>query len=233
VTDGAMRERMAWPEHLLVPVPDTLDDLAAAMLEPLGVAIHAMRLAELRPGDTVAILGAGPIGRLLIRLALASGASTVVATDRLAHRVEAARADGALAALVDAGREVDELRSALGGRPADAAIEIAGEGDAIRTAALLVRPGSRVVVAGIPTADTIELPASLLRRKGLDLRFARRMSRVHREAIALAGRIRPGEVVTSVHPLEAAPRALAEAARRTGSKVVVRPTPGSAPVAGA
>ncbi len=223
-TDGAMRERIAWPERLLVPIPDEIDDVTGAMLEPLGVAIHALRLAHLRPGDTVGVFGAGPIGRLLIRLALASGASTVVATDRLPHRVEAARGDGAFAALVDGGREVAALREALDGRPLDATIEIAGEADAVRTAALLARPGTRVVVAGIPAHDTIELPASLLRRKGLDLRFSRRMNRVYTEAIALAGRIRPGEVVTAVHPIEDAPAAMAEAARRRGSKVVVRPT---------
>jgi len=223
-TDGAMRERIPWPERHLVPIPDSIDDLAGAMLEPLGVAIHALRLAGLRPGDTIGIFGAGPIGRLLIRLALASGASAVVATDRLPHRVEAARSDGAFAALVDGGREVDVLREALGGRPLDTTIEIAGEADAVRTAALLARPGTRVVVAGIPAHDTIELPASLLRRKGLDLRFARRMNRVHEEAIALAPRIRPEEVVTATYPIEDAPLAMAEAARRAGSKVVIRPT---------
>ncbi|HEY5628093.1 MAG TPA: alcohol dehydrogenase catalytic domain-containing protein [Candidatus Limnocylindrales bacterium] len=225
-TDGAMRELMAWPEARLVPIPDSIDDEAGAMLEPLGVAIHALRLAEMRPGDTVGVFGAGPIGRLLIRLALASGASAVVATDRLPHRVEAARADGATAALVDGGREIDLLREALGGRPLDTAVEIAGDDDAVRTAAALVRPGSRVVVAGIPAGDTTGIPASLLRRKGLDLRFSRRMNRVYPEAIALAARIRPGEVVTAVHPIDHADRAMAEAANRAGSKVIVRPTPG-------
>jgi L-iditol 2-dehydrogenase len=224
-TDGAMRELIAWPEDRLVPIPDSIDDVAGAMLEPLGVAIHAMRLAQLRPGDTIGVFGAGPIGRLLIRLALASGASAVVATDRLPHRVEAARSDGATAALVDGGREIDVLREALGGRPLDTAIEIAGDDDAVRTAAALVKPGSRVVVAGIPAGDTTGIPASLLRRKGLDLRFSRRMNHVYPEAIALAGRIRPGEVVTAVHAIDQAGRAMAEAASRAGSKVVVRPTP--------
>ncbi len=224
-TDGAMRELIAWPEDRLVPLPDAIDDIAGAMLEPLGVAIHAMRLAQLRPGDTIGVFGAGPIGRLLIRLALASGASAVVATDRLPHRVEAARRDGATAALVDGGLEVDVLRAALGGRPLDTAVEIAGDDDAVRTAAALVKPGSRVVVAGIPAGDTTWIPASLLRRKGLDLRFSRRMNHVYPEAIALAGRIRPGEVVTAVHPIDHADRAMAEAARRAGSKVIVRPTP--------
>lgn len=223
-TDGAMREVIAWPEDRLVPLPDSIDDVAGAMLEPLGVAIHALRLAALRPGDTVGVFGAGPIGRLLIRLALVSGASAVVATDRLPHRVDAARSDGATAALVDGGHEIDVLLEALGGRPLDTAVEIAGDDDALRTAAMLVKPGSRVVAAGIPAADTTRVPASLLRRKGLDLRFSRRMNRVYGEAIALAPRVRPGEVVTSVHPIDDAPIAMAEAGARHGSKVVVRPT---------
>ncbi len=227
ITDGAMRELIAWPQGRLVPLPDSIDDVAGAMLEPLGVAIHALRLAQLRPGDTIGVLGAGPIGRLLIRLALVSGASAVVATDRLPHRVEAARSDGATAALVDGGREIDVLREALRGRPLDTAVEIAGDDDAVRTAAALVKPGSRVVVAGIPAGDTTGIPASLLRRKGLDLRFSRRMNHVYPEAIALAGRIRPGEVVTAAHPIDEADRAMAEAASRAGSKVIVRPTPGA------
>jgi L-iditol 2-dehydrogenase len=222
-TDGAMREWIAWPESHLVALPDTLDDTTGAMLEPLGVAIHALRLAGLRPGDSVGVFGAGPIGRLLIRLALASGASMVVATDRLAHRVEAARADGATAALVAGGTELDALRDALGGKPLDTAIEIAGDDDAIRTAVQLVKPASRVVIAGISAGDLAALPAATARRKGLDLRFSRRMNRVYPEAIALAPRIRPAELVSAMFPLASADAAMARAARRLGHKIMVRP----------
>ncbi len=115
-TDGAMRELLAWPERHLVPLPDTVDDVAGAILEPLGVAIHALRLAGLTPGGSIGIFGAGPIGRLLIRLAQAAGATTIVATDRLPHRVAAAREDGAVAALVAGGAERAELLEALHGR---------------------------------------------------------------------------------------------------------------------
>jgi len=223
-TDGALRELIAWPERRLVPLPDAVDDVAAAMLEPLGVAIHALRLARLAPGGTIGIFGAGPIGRLLIRLALAAGATTVVATDRLPHRVAAAREDGAIAELVDGGAERAALLAALDGRPLDTAIEIAGDDDAIATAAALVRPGGTVVVAGIPAGNEAVVPVSVLRRKGLDLRFARRMNRVHEEAIALvvAGRLQPEEVVSHAFPLAAAGDALATAAARHGHKIVIR-----------
>lgn len=224
VTDGAMRQWLAWPESHLVPLPDAIDDVAGAMLEPLGVAIHALGLARLRPGDALGVIGAGPIGLLLIRLALASGASVVVATDRLPHRVEAARSDGALAALVDGGREVDELRAALGGRPLDAAVEIAGDEDAIRTAAELVKPGSRVVVAGIPAGETATIPVATIRRKGLDLRFSRRMNRVYPAAIALAPRVRPEEVVTAAYGIADAADAMRAASRRIGLKTIIRPS---------
>ena len=99
VTDGAMRELLAWPAANLVPLPDGIDDAAGAMLEPLGVGIHALRLARVRPGDSVGVFGCGPIGLLLIQLARAAGATTIVATDRLPHRVAAARRLGAIAAL--------------------------------------------------------------------------------------------------------------------------------------
>jgi L-iditol 2-dehydrogenase len=224
-TDGALRELITWPEDRLVALPDAIDDVAGAMLEPLGVAIHALRLADLRPGGTIAITGAGPIGQLLIRLALAAGASRVVATDVLPHRVDAARAAGATAELVDGGAERSRLLEALGGRPVDTAIEIAGEDDAIATAAILVRPGGTVVVAGIPSGNDSVVPASVLRRKGVDLRFARRMNRVYPEAVALvaAGRLRPAEVVTARLRLGAVDEAFRTAARRDGGKVVVLP----------
>ncbi len=225
-TDGALRELMTWPEDRLVPLPDAVDDVAGAVLEPLGVAIHALRLADLRPGGTIAITGAGPIGQLLIRLAFAAGATRVVATDILPHRVEAARASGAVAELVDGGTERERLLEALDGRLVDTAIEIAGVDDAIATAAVLVRPGGTVVVAGIPAGNNSVVPASVLRRKGLDLRFSRRMNRVYPEAIALvaSGRIRPGEVVTATYPLDDVDAAFASAARREGGKVIVRPS---------
>ncbi len=221
--DGAMREFMSWPTDKLVALPDDVDDVAGAMLEPLGVALHAIRLAGIRPGDRVGILGAGPIGLLLVQLARASGATTIVATDRLPHRVAAARALGAAAELVTDGSERTALLAATGGLGVDAAIEIAGDDDAIATAVALVRPGGTVVIAGIPTGDTSVINASTARRKGLDLRFSRRMNRVYPRAISLVrdGVIDVHAVVSSRLPLEDAAAAIAQAGRRDGHKVVI------------
>ncbi len=224
-TDGAMRELIAWPAANLVPLPDAIDDAAGAMLEPLGVAIHALRLGRVRPGDTVGVLGCGPIGLLLIQLARASGATTIVATDRLPHRVDAARRLGAVAALVDGGAERHVLLAATGGRGVDVAIEIAGQDDAIETAAILARPAGTVVVAGIPAGDHSTIAASIARRKGLDLRFSRRMNRTYPRAIALveAGLVDVSSVVTHRYGLVEFVEGFRTAARRDGLKVVICP----------
>jgi len=226
VTDGALRELLAWPATSLVPLPDTVDDLAGAMLEPLGVAIHALRLARVRPGDTVGVFGCGPIGLLLIQLARVAGATAIVATDRLPHRVEAARRLGAVAALVADGTERGFLLDATAGRGVDAAIEIAGEDDAIETAVALARPAGTVVVAGIPAGDHSTIAASIARRKGLDLRFSRRMNRVYPRAIALleAGLIDVSSLVTHRFALDDFEAAFRIAVRRDGLKVVVEPS---------
>lgn len=224
-TDGALRELMAWPLDNLVPLPHTIDDASGAMLEPLGVAIHALRLARIRPGDAVGVFGCGPIGLMLVQLARIAGATTIVATDRLAHRVEEARRLGALAVLVDGGAERDELVRATGGRGVDAAIEIAGDDDAIDTAIALARPAGTVVVAGIPAGDRSTITASVARRKGLDLRFSRRMVHVYPRAIALVegGHVDAGAVVSHLFALDDFDAAFGTAVRREGHKVVVTP----------
>jgi L-iditol 2-dehydrogenase len=226
VTDGALRELIAWPAVNLVPLPNDLDDEAGAMLEPLGVAIHALGLARVHPGSTVGVFGCGPIGLLLVQLALVAGATTVVATDRLAHRVEAARALGAIAVTVEAGRERASLDEATGGRGVDAAIEAAGDDDALATAVALARPAGTVVVAGIPAGDTSAVDASVARRKGLDLRFSRRMNRTYPRAIELvrAGRVDVSSLVSHRSGLAGAGAAFEVAARRDGLKAIVDPS---------
>src|SRR5690606_29296474 len=90
--DGALQEYLAWPEVCLFEVPDGFTAADAALLEPLGVAIHSVDLAKMKPGATVGVFGCGPIGILTLAVARAAGAATIVATDRLPHRVEMARA---------------------------------------------------------------------------------------------------------------------------------------------
>lgn len=227
LTDGLLREFAPWPSRSLVLVPDSLDDAEAAMLEPLGVSIYAVRLAGIRPGASVGVFGSGPIGLFLVQLARAAGATTIVATDLLPHRVDAAREAGAThAMLAVGGEERAALLTATGSRGLDVAFEVAGEDDALETAIALVAPAATVVVVGIPTVDRTQFTPSTARRKGLTIKFSRRMNRVYPAAIRLveARRVDVRSVVTAIHPIEEFEAAFTIAARREGSKVVVRPS---------
>src|SRR5438477_6581856 len=88
--DGAMREFMAWPDHLLHHLPDGITDAGGAVLEPLGVAIHALDLGHVRLGAAVAVVGCGPIGLLLTQVLRVAGAGPVPAFDPLPPRRAAA-----------------------------------------------------------------------------------------------------------------------------------------------
>jgi L-iditol 2-dehydrogenase len=226
-TDGTLREFVAWPGRCLVPVADSLDEADVAMLEPLGVALHAIRLAHIRPGARVGVFGCGPIGLFLVQLARVSGATTVVATDVLPHRVEAAREAGAtIATQVASGRERGELLEATGGHGVDVAFEVAGEDDSLETSIALAAPTGQVVIVGIPSKDRMSFSASTARRKGLTIKFSRRMNRVYPDAIRLvgAGLIDVRSVVTASYPMSEFKTAFAAAAAREGLKVVVRPS---------
>jgi L-iditol 2-dehydrogenase len=218
-TDGMMREFMAWPTTALHPLPDRVSDADGAMLEPLGVAIHSVDLGHLPFGGTASVIGCGPIGLLLIAVLKAAGASSVLAIEPLAHRREAAERLGADEVYEPAAR-AEALRAGV-----DVAFEAAGNNEGVELAMASVRPGGRVVLAGIPADDNITFGASLARRKGLTIAMVRRMNEVYPRAISLAERgvVDLGAMVTSRSGLGEIPAAFGDAARRTGLKAIIEP----------
>ena len=223
--DGAMREYLTWPSHLLPPLPDALTDPDGAVLEPLGVAIHALDLGHVRLGASVMVVGCGPIGLLLIQVLRAAGAGRVVAVEPLAHRRAAAARYGAGDCLDPTGMTgPGDVREVLGDGP-DVVFEMAGTGEAVELAMTAARVGGRVVLGGIPADDQIAFRASIARRKGLTIAMARRMNDVYPRAIALvaAGQVDTATLVTHRLDLASAPEAFALVASRTGLKVITQP----------
>jgi L-iditol 2-dehydrogenase len=218
-TDGMMREFMAWPTTALHPLPDRVSDADGAMLEPLGVAIHSVDLGHLPFGGTASVIGCGPIGLLLIEVLKVAGASSVLAVEPLAHRREAAERLGA-DQVADPAAFDETLQAGV-----DVAFEAAGNNEGVELAMASVRPGGRVVLAGIPGDDVIRFGASLARRKGLTIAMVRRMNEVYPRAISLAERgvVDLGSVVTSRTGLGEIPAAFGAAARRTGLKAIIEP----------
>jgi L-iditol 2-dehydrogenase len=225
-TDGMMREFMTWPSALLHPLPDQVSDAEGAMLEPLGVAVHSVDLGHLPFAGTASVIGCGPIGLLLIQLLKTAGASSVLAVEPLAHRREAAARMGAdrVADPASLASGMSLMRE-LTGFGVDVAFEAAGNDEGVGLAMASVRPGGRVVLAGIPGDDAIRFGASAARRKGLTIAMVRRMNDVYPRAIGLAARgvVDLGSVVTSRAGLSEVQAAFGDGARRTGLKVIIEP----------
>jgi len=217
--DGGLRQYLSWPSHRLHPLPESLDGVAGAMLEPLGVAIHALDLGHVGVGARVAIVGCGPIGLLLGQVSVAAGASVALAVDPLEHRRAAAARAGAEVAIAP-----DEIAS-WDGAEVDVAFEAAGNDAAVDVALRAARPGARVVLAGIPSGDRTSFSASIARRKGVTLVLVRRMKEVYPRALRLveAGAVDVQSLVTHRFPLERVGEAFDVAAARDGLKVVVEP----------
>jgi L-iditol 2-dehydrogenase len=219
--DGGLREELCWPDHLLHPVPDSVSDDAGALLEPLGVAIHAAAVGHVRPGDDVLVVGAGPIGVLTTEVARQAGAARVFVSEPLAHRRATALRFGADAAWAPE-EAVQGLHDGTSGRGADVVIEMAGTDDAIGTAVDCARPGGRIALGGIPSGSHSAFPAAPARRKGLTFAMVRRMHDTYDRALRLveAGLDLDG-LVSARYPLEQAAEAFASAADRTGDKTVI------------
>jgi L-iditol 2-dehydrogenase len=221
-TDGGLRELMAWPTRRLHQLPERLAPAEGALLEPLGVAIHALDLAHLEPDTSVVVAGCGPIGLLTIALIRRLSAAPVLAVDPLAHRRAAASSFGA--DRVATPEQARELGAELRPDGFDVAVEFAGTDDAVAVAIDLVRPGSRVVLGGIPDDDRTTFSAAAARRKGLTLLLVRRMPEVYPRAIEASAEIDLSRLVTARYPIGQTAAAFATAVRREGLKVVVEPT---------
>jgi L-iditol 2-dehydrogenase len=215
-TDGGLQEYVSWPDTLLYPVPDRFSAATVALLEPLGVALHALDLGHLSYGGSVAVVGCGPIGLMLVQAARAAGASRVVAVEPLHQRLEAATACGSEVAL-----RPGEVAGY--GHEVDVAFEVAGNDEAVHLALGLVRPGGQVVLAGIPDDDKTSFPAAVARRKGVTIRLVRRMKDAYPRAIELVRRgvFDLDMLVSDRFALDDVEKAFAVAVGRQGLKTVV------------
>ena len=225
--DGALREQMLVSARNCFPMPDSLSDDVGPLLETLGVAIHAIDLSKIRIGHTVAVIGVGPVGALITRLAVLAGAARVIAFDKLDWRLQKACDWGATQAInVDRQDPVRAAMEATGGRGVDLAIEAAWADHSLQQAADMARYGGRLVLVGIPPDDELRLKHSVARRKGLTIVMSRRMKHTYPRAIELAasGAVKLDELVSHRFDLaETAGAYASNAAYEDGvNKVILR-----------
>ena len=209
--EGSLSNYMLVPSHTCFPVPDAIDDAGAALLEPLGIAIHAIDLAHIRVANSVAILGAGPIGLYILQLAKLSGADPIFVSDKFDWRLAKAEAYGAIPINCDQMDAVQAVLEATAGQGVDVAMEAAWADHSVQQAAEMTRLGGRLVLVGIPGSDNLHLKHSTARRKGLTIRMSRRMKHTYPRAIKLAqsGKVDLNGIVSHHFPLEQTPAAFA------------------------
>jgi L-iditol 2-dehydrogenase len=203
--DGGLCEWLAVPVRNVFPVPEGFDPALTALLEPLGVAIHALDITRLRPGSGVAILGGGPLGLMLAQVAKTRGASHVRLIEPNAWRRQAALALGADCVHADCREALD----ATGGRGEDYVLEATNSTEGPEHAARVARIGGKVTLVGIPDGDRFTMTAANARRKALTIRFSRRMGHVYPRAIQLVaeGRVNIAPIASHSYPLRRAPEA--------------------------
>jgi alcohol dehydrogenase len=227
---GAQAERVRVPhaDVNLLPVPAGLEDERALFLgDILTTGYYAAALGGTRPDDTVAVVGAGPLGFFCAQAAAALGSANVLVVDPEPDRLALAAEIGATP--VDPATRHPQMAVAdvTDGRGADVVIEAVGRADAFVSAVELVRPGGTVVIAGVYAGETTELQLGVYWTRALSIRFTG-LCPVHAwweramEAV-VDGRIDPSPLVSHRLPLEEAPAGYALFDSRTATKVVLAP----------
>ncbi len=184
---GALQDYLTVPARNCFPIPNSFSMDDGALLEPLGVAIHAVDLGKIRVGQSVVVLGCGPIGLLIMQLAKLSGAMPVLAFDQFDWRLQAAKQWGADAVFnVTQCDPVAALLEANHGQGASVVFEAAWAQETVGQAVEMADLGGRVVLVGIPGDDRASFKHSTARRKGLSIMMCRRMKHTYPRAIALA-----------------------------------------------
>jgi L-iditol 2-dehydrogenase len=181
---GFFRELVNLPAANFRPIPAAMSFGEAALAEPLAVALHSLSLASIRPGETVLVIGAGPIGLLTIAALRAASAGRIWAVEPLPHRRELARAIGADVALAPE-EAVTEILYGTGQLGVDCAIDCAAGEHTTGQAIQLTRSAGRVVITGIHSIPAVALDGSQMRRKELTILNVRRSNHETQEAVDL------------------------------------------------
>ncbi|MGD8240233.1 MAG: NAD(P)-dependent alcohol dehydrogenase [Armatimonadota bacterium] len=202
--DGAFCEYVASPADFAYKLPDNVSAEEGAMMEPLAVGMWSTHRARVGAGDSVAILGAGPIGLVTLQAARARGATTLIISDVEQPRLDFAGKLGATHALN--AREcdvVEAVKEITGGRGTDSVLEAAGTVETLNQALKAVKTGGRVIVIGAPPQDEapISIPDLILRE--LDIGGIFRYANMYPRAVAAvaAGRIDVKSMITHHYAL--------------------------------
>ena len=205
---GAFAEYVVVPARILYHLPDDFEFSEAAMLEAVSVALHAVGVSEVRPGETALVIGAGMIGLLTLQAARAAGAGRVLIADVDPTRLKLARQLGADETIQVSGSNlVSEVMKLTGARGVDVSYEAVGRNETVSAAIDATRKGGTVTLVGNIKPE-VTLPLQKVVSRQIRLQGSCASAGEYPQAIEMIadGRIQVEPLITAVASLEEGPR---------------------------
>lgn len=224
--------RGAWAPSLVVPaqicwkLPDTVPDDLATLTEPLACAIRAIDRSELRSADRVVIIGAGPIGLLIMKVAQATGARTIIISETSPYRRDMARRLGADVVVNPHEEDLPGIvRHLTDGLGAEVVFEAVGHPATVEQAIALAAPGGMVLIAGVADRDARAAfhPQEIF-FKELTIRGTKGVTEGIDRALRWLSRLDLAPLITHTFPLAQAQAAVDLALAGQAGKVLLRPS---------
>ncbi len=225
--DGGFATHCLVPARQAYKVPPDVPLPVAALAEPVSCCLHGIERAGLRPGDVVAVLGAGLIGLIMLQLALLRGAASVIVSEVEPEKRELALALGAAQAVDPRQEEVPSLLArATGGSGADAVIECVGSEETAQQALSWVGEGGTALLFGVapPSAQLRVSPYDIYRREiSLVGSFTNPFTFDAALALLRTGRLQVAQLISHRLPLAELPKGLDLLASHRATKVMIEP----------
>lgn len=224
--EGAYVEYTVLPAGYTYLLPDSMSFEEGAMMEPLAVAMQAFKRGRVKAGDTIAILGCGPIGLSMLLAAKAFGCTEVYMTDSIQYRLDYAKEFGATKVFnIDAEDFVKGIMEATNNKGVDVVIEAAGNPDAYKYCTSIATRGGVCVFVGMSAEEMFPINVFEIIDKELDITSVFRYENVYEQAVRLAGAglIDMNKLITHRMPLEKIGEAMdiAHEKRDNAIKVVI------------
>ena len=225
--NGGFAEYCYAPQQQCFLLSDSVPLRHGAMAEPLACCLHGIDRAEIRPGDTVCVIGGGAIGLMMVQLARMSGASRIVLSEPVSYRREIGLQLGADHAVDPTAVPLpQQLQQLLGTAGADIVIECVGNTIATAQAMAAAKPGATILLFSVPKTGTVH-PLSLddVYQKELRIVGSKINPDTHQRAVDLinSGRLQFAPLITHSYPVEQTEAAILRQMADDSIKVVVEP----------
>ncbi len=222
---GGFAEYGVFKEGTVYPVPEGVSMEEAALTEPVSVAIHGIDMARVRPGSSVAVIGAGPIGLLLLQVAMKAGAARTLVSEPVAGKRQVAQDLGADVVVDPLTEDLEAAaRKLTDSRGFDTVLEASGKPACARQAVYLAANGGTIVWAGVYPGDAlVSVPPFYMYDKELNIQSIKISPYTFPRAVALVPKLQLKPLITDIMPLKDIVKAFDVHSQGKAIKMLIKP----------